>query len=242
MAMKQFTFVADGYKSMSAGIAEIPKTFDNVGSSIYVGRNTVKSVMLDGVELIVKKFKPCNFFRSCGYLFRGSKAKRAYIYGNRILSAGIDTPAPVAYMELKSGPFVREAYFISLPNYAHDLIPTLRHAGFDCGDVTRLAGFVVSLHAKGILHGDLNLSNILWDGDHFILIDTNRTRFVAKPSRSQILENIIRLTHRRDLLRAVLAAYADIASLDSDEFIHGGLVRLLRLERRKRILHKIFRK
>jgi serine/threonine protein kinase len=270
--MKQIIVIVDDFKSLKNEIASIPKIFSSEGVTIYSGRNIVKSITFAGQEFIVKKFKPCNIFRSFGYLFEGSKAKRAYNFGYKILNADINTPTPVAYIELKSGPFVRNAYFISLPNHTQDLVPLLRRPDFDTDLVTRLAQFVVELHAKGIFHGDLNLSNILWNGNHFTLIDTNRTRFIAHPTRSIILKNIIRLTHRRDLLRAILSAYSAIVSscatsadssiiktrlfdtlfkpsiLDSSRhtdlssaFIRDGLRTLLRRERTKHILHRIFK-
>ncbi len=243
--MRQITTIADDFKALETEIASIPDIFSSEGVTIYSGRNIVKSFTFAGQEFIVKKFKPCNIFRSCGYLFKGSKAKRAYNFGYRILDAGIDTPKPVAYIELKSGPFVRNAYFISLPNHTQDLIPLLRRPDFDTSLVKQLAQFVAELHRKGIFHGDMNLSNILWDGNRFTLIDTNRTRFIEHPTRNQILKNIIRLSHRRDLLRAILSAYAAAVSpsiASSTPFILDGLRALLHREHTKRILHRIFKR
>jgi aminoglycoside phosphotransferase (APT) family kinase protein len=86
-----------------------------------------------------------------------------------------------------------------------------------------LAGFLVELHRKGILHGDLNLTNILYrpsdNGYHFSLIDNNRSTFVAHPSQEVCLKNMVRLTHNRELLAEIITQYARIVGWDASACI-----------------------
>ena len=69
-----------------------------------------------------------------------------------------------------------------------------------------LASFLLRMHNNGILHNDLNISNILYGDDtggqyRFQVIDTNRMTFNRTLSMRQRLDNLRRLscpTRRRN--------------------------------------------
>jgi tRNA A-37 threonylcarbamoyl transferase component Bud32 len=130
-----------------------------------------------------------------------------------------------------------------MPDFTPDLVNVLRHRDFDASLAKQLGVFVAYMHQNGVLHGDLNLSNILYDKDTgFKLIDTNRARIVASPSREKCIDDLRRVTHRRDLLKVVTRAYAEARGWNVDETLHSIFKSLLRFEKRKRVLHKIFGK
>ena len=231
-------------------LAHLPEAFEQGGSVIYSGRNTLKSFRIGGRELIVKRFRPLSPARSLLYVGHSSKGERAYEYGLEFLRRGILTPEPAAYVDFRSGPFralLRESYFISLPLYAPDLT-CLRRPGFDCAEADMLSRFVYELQQRGILHGDLNLTNILLTDSQaqeplhrYALIDTNRTHLLPDgktPTLNQRAANLMRLTHRRDLMHQILRTFP--AGTDTG-LVRLTFRRLLRMEARKRLIHRIFR-
>lgn len=232
-------------------LSQLPKAFEQDGTVIYSGRNTLKSFCINGQELIVKRYHPLSPIRSLLYLGHSSKGARAYEYGLEFMHRGIQTPEPVAYVDVHSAPFqtiLRESYFISLPLYAPDMT-CLRRPGFDCAETERLSQFVYKLQQRGILHGDLNLTNILLVDNEareplhrYALIDTNRTYLLTvgqEPTLNQRAANLMRLTHRRDLLRQILRTFPACTDTDLPRLTFRLL---LRMEARKRVLHRIFRR
>ena len=67
-------------------------------------RNVVEMVNLQGSPFVVKRYKEPNWLNRVVYTWlRKSKARRAYEYALRLLDEGVETPAPVAYIEIKRG-------------------------------------------------------------------------------------------------------------------------------------------
>lgn len=233
---------------LSAFISALPASFETGGRVIYTGRNTLKSFRIDGRELIVKRYRRLSFARSLLYLGRTSKARRAYEYAHEYLRRGIRTPEPLAYIDLRRGPLLHDSYFISLPLYAPDLT-TLRRPDYDSHEVALLSRFVYELQQRGLLHGDLNLTNILLADAtacdplrRYAVIDLNRSRILPSgklPTLSQRSTNLMRLTHRRDLLRAILRSFPQLPAHNT-RLITQTFRQLFRLEARKRFLHRIF--
>ena len=95
------------------------------------------------------------------------------------------------------------------------------------------------MHSKGILHGDLNLSNFLYerqeDGQFsFVMIDINRSQFCdGVPSDGTCLNNLVRLTHRRDLYEDLIRRYAVLRGWDADSTARKALSLLDHFENRK---------
>ncbi len=164
-------------------VKELPKVFDSTGETLHSGRNTVKLLTVGGKVVVVKKYKKPNFIQCISYsFFKKSKAKRAYLYSFELQKRGFNTPTGIAYVEIKKCLLLRESYFVSDYCALPSVMPLLKREDFDCVLADALAKFLVSLHEKGVLHGDLNLSNILYEKDaegeySFWLIDTNRSKF-----------------------------------------------------------------
>ena len=89
----------------------------------------------------------------------------------------------------------------------------------------------------GILHGDLNPTNILYHTDdtgqyRFSLIDTNRSKF-KRPTRDDCLKNLKRLTHRRELLTYITTLYARLRGWDVDRCVKQEMGYLDRYENKE---------
>lgn len=203
------------YAALTAEIARIPASFEREGEVLHGGRNTVKRFPRLDTNWVVKRYKHPNLIQRIAYtFFKPGKAERAYRYAQILQEKGIDTPDGIAYIELKSHGLLSDCYFISPECTDRPIFPELVETpDYDHALADELAAFFVEMHRKGVLHGDLNLSNILYrkeaDGKlHFTVIDTNRSRFKDTLSRRECLCNLKRVTHRRDLLDYIVRRYA----------------------------------
>ncbi len=235
------------YSDEKLAISLIPEHFERLGRVIYQGRNTLREVDYDDQMWVVKRFKPLAFFRQIVYSLASSKAKRAFVYAGMLRQRGIRTPKEIAYIETTRFGMVRECYFVSEKSNArilfHDLVEP---ENYNKTLADSVADFFVTLHKKGILHGDPNMNNIMYDCHdghfEFSLIDINRTKFKDILSRKQCVKNLMRLTHRRDLLTQILIRYAQGRKWEASELVDEVLQRLSRFERQKTWRHAIKRK
>lgn len=91
------------FQSLKSFVENIPQNFENEGRTIYKSRNEIKVFCVDGLEINVKKYKKPIFINRIIYtFFRKSKGYRAFHYPMGLLAKGIETPAPIAYIEMKS--------------------------------------------------------------------------------------------------------------------------------------------
>lgn len=226
----------------------IPEAFaSGEGELLYDKRNKIRRFTLeDGRVVIVKQYKKPNFFqRICYSTFWNNKAKKSYIFGNRLLNLGIDTPRPIAAVTYYNNiGMVNRYYFASTEDSRPDCL-ILRDGNMDNPQplIDALSAYLIHLHEVGFLHGDTNLSNFLYsrnaDGTFsFSVIDTNRSRFLGRPaSRKEALSNLIRLTHKRSLLSEIITSYALQRGWNADEAVQTVFHLIEKREKRKNLLH-----
>lgn len=241
------------YKAYESFFKDLPSRFEREGILLHRGRNQVKQFELpDGTPCVVKRYKVPHLLQRIVYRwFRPSKAQRAYTFALRLVDMEIDTPTPMCYIEKSSGLLFADSYFVSTRCDYPPLYPVLFEAEqFDPELASSLAGFLVEMHQKGFLHGDLNLTNILYhegiDGEvKFTVIDTNRSHFIEEPTKEQCLHNLVRLTHRHELMCYVVKDYARLRGWDVEtswEKVHVDLIAFEKKEERKRKLKRKLRK
>lgn len=242
--------VSPRHERLRGFVESVPLMFDRgEGRLLFEGRNTIRLFEVDGMPVVVKRYRHLNGLRALSYtLFSSSKASRAYRYAIEMERRGIDTPEAIAYIEVRSRGLLRDCYFISA--YTDDkplfdsLVGTPRYDRTLAVDV---AGFIAGMHSRGVIHGDPNLANILYrtesDGTRrFSVIDTNRSRFYAgEPDRRACIANLKRVTHRRDLLRDIVTRYAILRGWDSAATMADVERLLSRFERNRRRRHAISR-
>ena len=213
------------YQQHADFIAQIPSLIqEGKGDIVYDKRNMVARMLDGGATFMVKRFKRVNIIQQIVYtFFRKTKAERAFLFAQTFLQRGIDTPRPVAFMEQKRLGLFTVGYFVSeeVPGTeTHLLLREVQHYPPQLAQA--VAEQVCLMHSRGILHGDLNLSNFLCTEDshgqyHFTMIDTNRSHFCdAMPTDDQCLKNLVRLTHRRDLYEDLVRRYAHLRGWDAD--------------------------
>lgn len=237
------TVVNPSYGEARSFAEHLPELFARRGRTLHSGRNCVKLfTAADGAagEWVAKRYRRPHLLQRFVYRWlRPSKAARAYRFALRLAELGIATPAPVAYLEQRGLLLFGDSYFVSLRCTDPPLYPRLVEAPvFDRELARLLAAFLVEMHEKGFLHGDLNLTNILYhslpDGQvRFTVIDTNRSHFLAQPSPEACLHNLVRLTHRHELMAYVVREYARLRRWEPDDCWRRVKADLQRFERKE---------
>lgn len=240
----------EDYADLREFLASLPETFQTTGDVLHAGRNTLRRYVVNGKTVVVKRFKRPNLVQRLAYtFFEPSKAERAFRFAGELRSRGFDTPHEVGFLELKRGALLCDSYFVCLWSADASLFHYLQRADFDRRVATALGQYLAQLHERGVLHGDLNLGNILYrplaDGTyHFSLIDTNRSHF-HQPSKEECLQNLLRMTYDRPLMAFVVAEYARARGWNAEVTTDDVLRRLQRFwqkndrrNRMKRMLKK----
>lgn len=170
------------------GLPEMKFTGDSI---IREKRNFIYKIEAGGETFVIKKFKkPTVINRFVYTFFRKSKAERAYEFAFRLKELAIDTPEPVAYIEIGKHGIFHTGFFVSRFS-PHPSLEDARDIAYD--NVTNMPSeqytdimkdflsFTLSLHEKGVMHYDYNISNVLYfkteEGYRFSLIDINQMKF-----------------------------------------------------------------
>ena len=177
------------------------------------GRNTVALFQTpEGEKYVIKSFKKPNIIQRIAYtFFTSGKAIRAYRNAKKLREAGINTPHEASYVEVLEKGLIGNSYFVCRHCDALNLLDSwVWTSPYDKTILDILVKHLVMMHTKGVLHGDTNLGNFLYHPDTGTIdvIDTNRTRFKSTLSPKECLDNMVRLTHRRELLEDIVRHYA----------------------------------
>ncbi len=241
--MKPCVIIHPQYKSFLRFAENLPAIFEESGLMLHDKRNVVKRFEVDGLALVVKRYKVPLFFQRVDYTwFRPSKALRAYRFALRLKELGIDTPEAVACVEVKHWGLFRQGYFVSrecVDKNVRCLLEDPDHAPEGLFDA--YVRFLLEMHEKGFLHGDLNMTNTLYrkekdgGGFHFTVIDINRSRFITHPTREQCLKNLMRITRTRPFSRQVVSRYAELRGWDVEESVRFVFHEIDLYERKRKL-------
>lgn len=235
------------YASFRDFVVRIPEIFDTSGEMLRDIRNVIKRFRVGDTLLVVKRYKTPTAFNRVVYTFlRSTKAERAYRYALRLTEMGFDTPAPVGYVEMKSGGLFKTGYFISLNTDCPSMTEGVaRYPEPEALALTEaFMRFTVELHEAGVLHNDYNLANILYrrqeDGTYrFSLIDNNRMRFARRLSRRACLDNFRFINAEWPVYLHIALLYADLRGWSVPEVLRGVVEAKMRIERKLAVKRKL---
>lgn len=237
------TIIAEEYRRYTDFILSIPSLFDtDTGETLKDKRNSVKRIVHDGVAFIAKRYKRANLIQRIVYTyFRRTKAERAYAFATEFQRRGVSSPKAVAYMEEKEHGLFTVGYFIYEESKGKEaFLELVDKPDFNKPLADAITDYIVFMHSRGVLHGDLNSANFLYTTDsdgkyRFDMIDTNRSHFVKGwPTRKQCMENLKRFTHRRDLYEYVIRGYARRRGWNEEETLNEALHILNRFEHKRK--------
>ena len=240
------------YIHLKEFVNSIDEKFDSEGELVYTKRNTVKRFfMSDGSKVIVKRYKHPNIVQQVGYtIYRPSKARRAFEFALRLKQLEIDTPEPIAYVEIRKWGVFTTGFFFAAENNDHSCKDLYDDSRSDLKPNEKrvlendLVEFIAICHDKGFMHGDTNLSNFLYHKEknhyHFAVIDINRSKFLnVPPTKEQCLDNLVRLTHEKKLLIRLVDRYALIRGWSQPACQEYVLKKLDRFEKKKKMLKPV---
>ncbi len=221
MATKTIIQVSDPrYEKLANQLAE--KGIPAEAVDIYSGRNRV--VCLDTADLgkvNIKAFRRPSIINSLVYTtLRHSKARRAYENAIKLRETGIHSPRPLAYVEVRRGPFLHESYFVSIQLEGYQDVRALPPDPLRAKIIDNIGLTLARLHRRHIWMKDFSQGNVLWreepDGHISIsLVDINRMAF-GVTSHHKLMKNFRSISNNTLSLRALVAAYVFHASADPD--------------------------
>lgn len=172
------------YENISNFIKSVPEIFSREGEIVYKGRNTIKIFEVDGITVNIKSFRKPNIINRFVYEYiRNSKAERSYKNAVSILQRNVNTPEPIAYIEMHKYGLLDRSYYISIHEQVEGTMKEIyRKPEYESRELIQaFTAFTVEIHRKGILHKDYSPGNILFKktdkGYEFYLVDLNRMSF-----------------------------------------------------------------
>lgn len=257
---------APEFRPLGAWVCRLPQSFDREGKVVYEGRNTLKQIIvpaggLDRAEqaarlkatglasgpettVVVKSFQRPVWLRRLiyGWVVK-SKARRSFEYACLLKDKGLETPAPVAYVERRRWGLLQDSYYVSLastlPLTMNDLIghPELPHRDAYLDAVAR---YTARLHDEGICHADYSCGNILLgmeNGEPKVeVIDLNRLHFGTVGQKAGC-RNFERINIDRAALSLMARSYARARGFDEETCVADILAMRWKKHVRQGITH-----
>ena len=221
--MNRYILTSEAYRDRKEDTRYIIDHFEKDGEMIHEGRNCIKSFQTKTGTWNVKRYHKPSFFNRIVYSFlRKPKGKRAFEYPARVLSAGFETPYPIAYAEERCMGIIGYSFFIS------EQCP-YRRRFYEFGDacvenireiLIAFVHFTAGLHEAGIYHRDYSPGNILFDNVdgtwHFSIVDINRMEF-GPVSIKKGCKNFARLWGQPEFFRFIAQEYAHARHADEQQ-------------------------
>lgn len=223
--MKRKIIVNPKFEGIRDYVESIPEIFETRGETIYHKRNQIKVMTApDGTKVNVKRYQVPRGVNRYVYSLgiRKPKGERAYIYPQRLLAKGIETPEPIAYIEERHGGILGYSYFVSVQSsYGHTMYELGNANEGEYEETAKaFARFTARMHDSGILHLDYSPGNILFDREpdgtyRFSLVDTNRMYF-GPVDMKKGLAAFKRIWGPKRFFIMVVREYASVRGFDAD--------------------------
>ncbi len=216
-------FVNEAMARFRSFVEQLPECFD-AGELIFAGRNTIRSFVVEGEHITVKRFRKPSGLNALLYgRVRKSKARRAFEHATELQRLGIPTPEPIGWREDYRGGRIRETYLITRFSDYRPIsdITNAFPAPHTVEVLDAFASFVVQLHKAGVIHGDFNNGNTQWKRDdkgvyHFEVIDINRMSFRGRElTREESLYALRRFNCPMTAYAYVLGRYGELRGWDN---------------------------
>ncbi len=209
------------FENFKDSLLNIKEIFAHNDNSIHQARNVLKIIPINGEDIVVKAFRIPNIINQFAYAYiRNSKANKSFHNASKLEELGLNTPAPIGFIEFYEGGLLKESFFLS-KHYPYELtMANVRDDDLvDKKMILKAFGeFTYELHKKGVWHIDYSGGNILInrleDGYEFSLVDINRMEFKTINAYDG-LENFNKLWLEEDDLKTLASSYAEVAKLDT---------------------------
>jgi len=244
--MKVHTHIANAFMPLRNAIEQLDETFGNADKVLHAKRNTIKLLTISDLQIVAKKFRSPNHLQGWIYKnFRHSKARRSFEHAQHLATLGINTPAPIAYVEHYNNYRLGSSYYLCAyceHNFSmQEVMQNPDHEKFKI--IEAFTRFTYAMHEAGVLHLDHNAGNTLVtrsnEGYSFSVIDINRMQFRLPPKTltlTQRLNNFVRLTDNKEVMRRFATIYAQCVRTNPETCI--TLLEKLKNKHHKKLLRK----
>ncbi len=158
------------------------------GNTCYVSR-----ISWNGKDIVVKRYNHKGLIHSLRHTIKGSRAKRCWLNGHRLLMLGISTPKPLAFMEEYRGLLVWKSYLVTEYVDGQRLCDFLNNSNVTEEQYStatqQIRELLDKLEKYRITHGDLKHSNILIMENCPVLIDLDAVKVHKCNWLSKIMRN-----------------------------------------------------
>ena len=209
-------YINKGNINIKNDLLEIISNINTYGDEFDSGkRNSIKKVEVSNKVVTIKAFKLPNLFNQIIYrYFRKSKARRSYEFASKLLERGINTPAPIAFLEKYSILGLTKSYYISefvdCDLTYRELTNQLDYPEHEA-ILRAFTKFTYDLHQKEINFLDHSPGNTLIvkknKSFEFYLVDLNRMQF-GKLNFKARMKNFSKLTRHKDIVQIMSEEYA----------------------------------
>ncbi|HZL12239.1 MAG TPA: lipopolysaccharide kinase InaA family protein [Prolixibacteraceae bacterium] len=206
-------FVNSKFSLLDDFIKQIPDDFSSIGNEIYNGRNEVRRVNVQGLELTIKYFRKVTLANRYIYAtFRKSKGQRAFEHSVQLLDLEVNTPEPIAYVDCYRNGKLEKSFYVSLFTNYKSLREIIAQPISESEELIKaFARFACRIHRAGVFHEDYNIDNVLYlfkeNKYDFTVIDNNRMRF-SDYSFGKAIRNLKRLSLPVEWIGIFTAEYA----------------------------------
>lgn len=150
---------------------------------------TVCRLQTGGRDIVIKRYNHKGWWHSLRHTLKGSRARKCWQHGYRLTYSGVPTALPLAFLEVKTGPFVRQSYILN--EFVEGVPIDACLADPDCSEQQKEAlraavrTLLKTISEKHMSHHDLKASNILIRQESPVLIDLDsmRTHWFAASAR-----------------------------------------------------------
>jgi len=208
-------------------IVNILDKFMREGTVLEEDRNVVKYFDYKGLSLNVKAFKRPNIINRFAYKYiRPSKAKRSFLYAQKLVNLDIGTPQPIAFIEKSSLLGLNDSFYIS-----RQIDVDYEFRALLSRDITEIrevliafTRFTHNMHKKGVYFIDHSPGNTLIKetstGYDFYLVDLNRTKFYPEEISLELgIKNFYRLGSTPEMVEVMAKEYAKLRNVDENHVL-----------------------
>lgn len=213
----------------SKGVLHFIREFNTPLGAVFIegNRNMIKLFELNGEKINIKSFKIPHLINKVAYKYlRKSKARRSFEYAAILLDKGVGTPAPIAYFENYNWLGLKDSYYVSEHLEAEltfrELVEIPDYPDMD-NILRQFTRFTFDLHEKGIEFLDHSPGNTLiksmGEGKYsFYLVDLNRMKFHKELSLEKRINNLRRLTYKKEMVRVISNEYTKLYNAEEELF------------------------
>ena len=153
------------YFELEGFIKAIPYIFSTFGEMVHEGKNVIKTFKVNGTLINVKSFKVPVFPNKIAYKYlRKSKSERSFDYAHLLLERGVNTPDPIAYIDISKNGLYTQSYYVSIHEQMDGIMNDICNESVKENEalIEAYKGYTAFLHRRGIPYKNYSPANVMY--------------------------------------------------------------------------------